>query len=93
MTTTTGTIAAAGQAQTLNINTGAATYWTQFNNLSTDILIIAYNGLPASPTNGLIVPANGNLQWPVGATSGLAYPGYLSVWGPTRSAAFSVVVN
>jgi hypothetical protein len=92
MTTTTGSIATAGQVVFANVNPATATSRLQFNNLSSDILIIAYNGSPPSRTNGLIVAGGASLVFNVGDTS-LAYPGYISVWGPMGGAPFSIVVT
>jgi len=93
-TTTTGTIATAGQANAPGVDPTTATSWLQFNNLSSDILILSYNGSPASPTNGVIVAGGANIVFYVGATSGLKYPwGPISVWGPMRGAPFSIIVT
>lgn len=92
MTTVNGTIAANRAAQWVNLDPTTATKTLTLANSSNDYLVFAYDGAPASNTHGVIVVPGAPLTFTVGATSGLTFPwGAISIWGPTRGQAFSVV--
>jgi hypothetical protein len=70
----------------------SATITCAFANLSGDILIVAFDGLAASPTHGIVVNAGSTVDFfsfikQLAAFGGL---GGFSVFGPVANAPFSI---
>jgi len=90
-----GTITQGGAPQyVVDPNTASASI--AFLNQSNDRLVFAYNGADASPTNGVLLPANVSLYITRtgAAIGGLRFPwGAVSVYGPTSGAAYQVLID
>ncbi len=91
MTTASGTTPASLAATWIALDPTTATKLLTLTNNSTDQLVFAWNGSPASLTNGVIVVPGAPLTFVPGSPSSFAYPsGPLSVWGARQGQAWSV---
>jgi hypothetical protein len=91
MSVYTGSIVTGGEAQSVPIDPNSAQTSVSFVNLSNDLLIISWDGVPASLTHGyklystISIPrAGGSLQFPAGP---------LSIWGVATNQQFEVLID
>ena len=98
MSITTGSIAAGGQGQWVDgADPNTAQSSISFANLSSDLLVVSFDGVPASYCHGYRIGPGGNIaisRADAAAGNGLAFPyGPISFWGPAAGQAFSVAID
>jgi len=97
MSVYTGSIAAANQWQWVNVNPNTAQNSITFANASNDLLVVSWDGSPASFTHGYRLAPGGNITISVAAAAGgngPAFPGGLiSLWGPAAGQGFQISID